>query len=83
MMGSVLPAIPDFKWSAATDGIADKDGYAIVITQVWSSARGIVHGAATGTAAPLACGGPMLRILSSCGYINRCPVHDPCWSIKP
>lgn len=33
MCGSVAPAIPDFTWSAATDGEADKDGFAIVVVQ--------------------------------------------------
>ncbi|KAL4452060.1 hypothetical protein ABPG75_007722 [Micractinium tetrahymenae] len=34
MCGCVAPAIPDFKWSAATDGEVDKDGFAIVAVKV-------------------------------------------------
>ena len=34
MLNNVLAAIPDFKWTAATDGVVDKDGFAIVLVQV-------------------------------------------------
>jgi hypothetical protein len=34
MLDCVLPAIPDFTWSAATDGTVDRDGYAIVVVKV-------------------------------------------------
>ncbi|GAB4819184.1 hypothetical protein N2152v2_006230 [Parachlorella kessleri] len=33
MLNNVLPAIPDFKWTAATDGVVDKGGFAIVLVQ--------------------------------------------------
>jgi len=33
MAGSVLPAIPDFKWAHATNGEVDRDGYCIVTVQ--------------------------------------------------
>lgn len=34
MCGCVAPAIPDFNWSAVSDGEVDKDGFAIVAVKV-------------------------------------------------
>ncbi|KAI7842190.1 hypothetical protein COHA_004103 [Chlorella ohadii] len=34
MCNSVAPALPDFSWSAATDGEVDRDGYCIVEVQI-------------------------------------------------